>query len=148
MPRYGDCHDHGRRGPRDRGNMIPYYEQDGITIYHGDCREILPELGPVDLVLTDPPYGMNLDTDYSGFNGWGGKGKEWDRVIGDDAPFDPSPWLAFPNAVLWGANFYASKLPDNGAWLVFNKRGDGKTNLFWRLRISVDLTRKEVGSHV
>jgi site-specific DNA-methyltransferase (adenine-specific) len=108
--------------------MIPYYEQDGITIYHGDCREILPELGPVDLVLTDPPYGMNLDTDYSGFNGWGGKGKEWDRVIGDDAPFDPSPWLAFPNAVLWGANFYASKLPDNGAWLVFNKRGDGKNS--------------------
>jgi DNA modification methylase len=36
----------------------PYYEQDGITIYHGDCREILPTLGPVDLVLTDPPYGI------------------------------------------------------------------------------------------
>ena len=35
----------------------PYYEHAGITIYHGDCREILPTLGPVDLVLTDPPYG-------------------------------------------------------------------------------------------
>ena len=36
----------------------PYYEQDGITIYHGDCRDILPliETGSVDLVLTDPPY--------------------------------------------------------------------------------------------
>ncbi len=34
----------------------PYYEQDGITIYHGDCREILPGLPKVDLVLTDPPY--------------------------------------------------------------------------------------------
>lgn len=34
----------------------PYYEQDGITIYHADCREILPHLDPVDLVLTDPPY--------------------------------------------------------------------------------------------
>lgn len=34
----------------------PYYEQDGITIYHGDCREILPHLPKVDLVLTDPPY--------------------------------------------------------------------------------------------
>ncbi len=33
-----------------------YYEHDGITIYCGDCREILPHLGPVDLVLTDPPY--------------------------------------------------------------------------------------------
>lgn len=36
----------------------PYYDEDGITIYHGDCREILPELAPVDLVLTDPPYGI------------------------------------------------------------------------------------------
>jgi DNA modification methylase len=34
----------------------PYYEDNGITIYHGDCREILPTLEPVDLVLTDPPY--------------------------------------------------------------------------------------------
>lgn len=37
--------------------MRPYYEQDGITIYHGDCRDVLPSLGPVDLVLADPPYG-------------------------------------------------------------------------------------------
>ena len=36
--------------------MKPYYEKDGIVIYHGDCREILPTLEPVDLVLTDPPY--------------------------------------------------------------------------------------------
>jgi len=36
----------------------PYYEEQGITIYHGDCREILPTLEPVDLVLTDPPYGI------------------------------------------------------------------------------------------
>ena len=34
----------------------PYYDVDGITIYHGDCREILPYLPKVDLVLTDPPY--------------------------------------------------------------------------------------------
>ena len=37
--------------------MKPYYQDDFCTIYHGDCREILPQLGPVDLVLTDPPYG-------------------------------------------------------------------------------------------
>ena len=36
--------------------MKPYYERDGITIYHGDCCEILPQLGPVDHVITDPPY--------------------------------------------------------------------------------------------
>lgn len=38
--------------------MKPYYQESGITIYHGDCREILPTLEPVDLVLTDPPYGI------------------------------------------------------------------------------------------
>ena len=38
--------------------MKPYYDDGQITIYHGDCREILPTLGPVDLVLTDPPYGV------------------------------------------------------------------------------------------
>ena len=41
--------------------MKPYYEHGGITIYHGDCREILPLLADAsaDLVLTDPPYGHN-----------------------------------------------------------------------------------------
>ena len=35
----------------------PYYEENGIVIYNADCRDILPHLDPVDLVLTDPPYG-------------------------------------------------------------------------------------------
>lgn len=38
--------------------MKPYYEHAGITIYHGDCREILPHVGHADLLLTDPPYGI------------------------------------------------------------------------------------------
>ena len=36
--------------------MKPYYQDEWVTIYHGDCREILTELPKVDLVLTDPPY--------------------------------------------------------------------------------------------
>lgn len=36
--------------------MTPYYDEDGITIYHGDCREVLPTIGAVDAVVTDPPY--------------------------------------------------------------------------------------------
>lgn len=41
--------------------MRPYYDHAGITIYHGDCREIMPTIADasVDLVLTDPPYGHN-----------------------------------------------------------------------------------------
>ena len=43
--------------------MKPYYDHGGITIYHGDCREVLPYIEPVDLVLTDPPYGkVNRET--------------------------------------------------------------------------------------
>lgn len=43
--------------------MNPYYhdEASGITIYHGDCRDVLPSLDPVDLVLTDPPYNAGKD---------------------------------------------------------------------------------------
>ena len=44
--------------------MKPYYEDGGITIYHGDCREVLPTLGPVDHVITDPPYGIGYSTGY------------------------------------------------------------------------------------
>ena len=37
--------------------MNPYYEEDGITIYHGDCRELGLQVGMVDAIVTDPPYG-------------------------------------------------------------------------------------------
>ena len=50
--------------------MKPYYEdaKAGITIYHGDCREVLPGLvdGAADLVVTDPPY--NVGKDYGTWN--------------------------------------------------------------------------------
>jgi DNA modification methylase len=36
--------------------VTPYYSEAGITIYHGNCMEVLPTLGPVDHVITDPPY--------------------------------------------------------------------------------------------
>ena len=43
------------------GAVTPYYSDDAVTIYHGDCREILPSLldGSVDLILTDPPYNVS-----------------------------------------------------------------------------------------
>jgi len=42
--------------------MKPYYQDKWVTIYHADCREILPDLPKVDLVLTDPPYNIGKDT--------------------------------------------------------------------------------------
>lgn len=98
-------------------------------ILWGDCLEILPTLdtSEVAAVLADPPYGMNYDTDLSGFNGWGGKGHKCEPIIGDDTQFDPSPWLAIGKKhVFWGAQYFCHRLPQVGGWLVFNKRGDGK----------------------
>lgn len=102
--------------------MKPYYDQDGITIYHGDCFEILPTLPKVDLVLTDPPYGIAFDTDYTRFtSGFKVDRRKHKEVHGDKEPFDPSPWLSFPRVVMWGANCYSNKLPI-GSWLVWDKR--------------------------
>jgi hypothetical protein len=44
-------------GGWEMGLPGPYYQDDAVTIYHGDCREIVPQLGKFDLVLTDVPYG-------------------------------------------------------------------------------------------
>lgn len=43
----------------------PYYADEHVTLYHGDCREILPAVDPVDLVLTDPPYGISYVSNYT-----------------------------------------------------------------------------------
>ena len=37
----------------------PFYRDEYVTLYHGDCRQIVPQLGKFDLLLTDPPYGIN-----------------------------------------------------------------------------------------
>lgn len=41
----------------------PYYQEDGITLYNARCEDVLPQLGRVDLVLTDPPYNVDLQYD-------------------------------------------------------------------------------------
>lgn len=46
--------------------MNPYYQDDAVTLYHADCREVLPTLGRFDLLLTDPPY--NVGKDYGTHN--------------------------------------------------------------------------------
>ena len=51
--------------------MTPYYDEDGITIYHGDCLAVLPMLDPVDLVLTDPPYSLSVAGDHENRRGKG-----------------------------------------------------------------------------
>ena len=105
--------------------MKPYYQDASVTIYHGDCREV--SVPSNCAVVTDPPYGMRWNTDSTRFSG--GKHKRGDgrsdygAIAGDAVGFDPTPWLAFPSVVLWGANHFASALPV-GTWLVWIKKHD------------------------
>lgn len=107
-----------------------------VTLHLGDCLEVMATLpdGSVDAVVTDPPYGMNCDTDNTRFTmGPNGHGKASSKrhapVIGDDAPFDPSPWLGVDRVVLWGANHFAARLPV-GTTLVWIKRFDAAFGSF------------------
>ena len=99
-------------------------EIDGHILFEGDCLEILPTLGKVDAVCSDPPYGMNWNTDSTRFSGGGvkrGVGRaDWGAVASDSEPFSPQPWLQWP-AVLWGSNHYAQRLPV-GKTLVWLKK--------------------------
>lgn len=91
------------------------------TLYLGDCLTVLPDIR-ADAVITDPPYGISYSHGVGG--GKLARSTQFDHhpVAGDDKPFDPSPWLAFDKVALFGANHYASRLPDSAFWLVWDKR--------------------------
>lgn len=105
--------------------MQPYYEDTaaGITIYHGDCRDVLPGLTGTDLVLTDPPYGIGLQTNYRERKRTAlALCNDFAPIAGDGEPFDPSHILTLDcPTILWGANYYADKLPTAASWLVWDK---------------------------
>jgi site-specific DNA-methyltransferase (adenine-specific)/modification methylase len=102
-----------------------------VTLYHADCLDILPTLaaGSVDAVVTDPPYGMSYVSNHNSVRGddpMVRKDGNFPPIVGDDSPFDPAPLLGFPVVVLWGAQHYASRLPDKRGWLIWDKLA-GKT---------------------
>jgi DNA modification methylase len=91
------------------------------TLYLGDCREILPSLGRVDAVVTDPPYGI-AHVWKGGFgHGWGNARKqsgvrnEWDAAAPDLAPV----LAAGKQHIIWGGNYFG--LPPSRCWLIWNK---------------------------
>lgn len=106
--------------------MTPYYEQDGITIYHGDCADILPQLPTMDHVLTDPPYG--IDHGHAGGagadHGWALRvgAREWDK----ERPSVDLIRLALghgEHAILWGANYFVDAIDwsHRNKWLIWDK---------------------------
>lgn len=76
----------------------------------------------IDAVISDPPYGIDWDTDYTRFTGGVSPGrKNSTRIANDAEEFDPLPWLIYDSVVLFGANYFARNLPI-GTWLVWDKR--------------------------
>lgn len=108
-----------------------------IDLRLGDCLEVLRSIpeGSIDAVVSDPPYGMKWNTKSSRFSGGSRSqkrkrtGRDWPPILGDDRPFDPSPWLRFPKVILWGSNHYAQRLPV-GTTLVYVKRNEPQYGSF------------------
>jgi site-specific DNA-methyltransferase (adenine-specific) len=93
-----------------------------IRLYCADATT-LEHHQPVDLIITDPPYGIAHKCDFAN------RGRDnlaacndYADVHGDFKPFDPAWLVAFGvPTVLWGGNHFASRLPDSGGWLVWDK---------------------------
>lgn len=86
----------------------------GQRLILGDCLEVMPELGPVDAVVTDPPYGIGI--------GRQSRGKWASAALGasewDDKRADVS-WIGSAPAIIWGGNYF--DLPPSRAFLVWDK---------------------------
>lgn len=129
--------------------MTPWTRKEIIgdcTLYLGDCKEIIPHLGKVDAVVTDPPYGIGRDKGMGsgGHCGKSGKKRNSTRYPGEWDQERPDPAIlsavldCCDRAVIWGGQFFASQLPVSGKWLWWDKQqtmpsyGDGElawTNL-------------------
>lgn len=103
--------------------MKPYYEHAGITIYHGDCREVLPTLGSVDLVVTDPPYGIGEARGKNKSRSNIAVAKDYGVSSWDDAPVEDLVILTLRGMsryqIIFGGNYYS--LPPSSCWLVWDK---------------------------
>lgn len=110
------------------------------TLYCSDCLDIQSSLQGIDAIVSDPPYGIGYV--------YGGRGRglkarvNLKPIHGDDQLFDPTPWLQWARlnradvhrhkaVVLWGADRYKTRLPENGQFLVWDKScGQGSADSF------------------
>lgn len=103
--------------------MKPYYEHAGITIFHGRCEDILPDLGLVDLLLTDPPYGIGEAAGKNKSRSNLAISKDYGDEAWDNAPPDAALIeLARSKCryqIIFGGNYF--HLPPSPCWLVWDK---------------------------
>lgn len=99
-------------------------------LYLGDCMDVLPSIGKVSAVITDPPYGINMDkgTRGGGVDGFGKnikrKPKAYDGGWDDKRPL-PEVFAALlsasDKAIIWGGNYFSDLLPVSSKWLWWDK---------------------------
>lgn len=118
-------------------------------IIHGDCLEVMKTMPDkcVDLVLTDPPYGIGADKGSNFYGHTGGRdyNDNWDFATPTTDYFEEILRVA-KNVVIFGGQFFTDKLPVNGHWVVWDKKGGidfdnpfGDCELAW-----TNLARKSV----
>lgn len=102
-----------------------YYQDDHCTIYNADCREVLPHLEPVDLVLTDPPYGIGEAAGKNKSRSKRYPARDYGNLSWDNQRVDPDLILLAlglcKRAIIWGGNCYADILTPQSCWLVWDK---------------------------
>jgi DNA modification methylase len=106
------------------GNWREEVLSEDVRLILGDWREILPTLGKVDAVVTDPPYGINEDGGC--FRGRKGQNIRvlpkggWDSKTPDAAVFDMMLGCS-SEQIIWGGNYFTDKLPPSKGWLYWQK---------------------------
>lgn len=108
------------------------YEKQQIgphVLYRGDCLEVLPTLGKVDAVVTDPPYGIGEASGKNKSRSLLALSKDYGHDAWDDNPVSQklidSIIKTSENAIIFGGNYYA--MPPTSCWLVWDKV-NGKTD--------------------
>lgn len=113
--------------PPDIG-IEPYYSDDRVVIFNADCRDVLPRLPKVDLLLTDPPYGIGAASANFYSRGNLADATDFGHADWDENPVDG--WLL--NSCIekaswqcvWGGNFFV--VPPSSCWLVWDKEHRGQ----------------------
>ena len=90
----------------------------------GDCLEVMPTLGKVDAVITDPPYGIGADkaaAKNKGKRGWTDYGmSDWDAERPSAAVFAECLRIS-QSQIIWGGNYFTDFLPPKMRWLIWDK---------------------------
>jgi len=123
-------------------NINWYYREENVAIACGDCLEVMKKIPDksIDLILTDPPYGVKRD---KGFGGFGGFGRPiarrqyndcWDENRPNKIYFDEILRIS-KKALIFGGNYFADILPQSRHWIVWDKLNTmptfGDCELIW-----------------